>query len=82
MNVQKIASLRSIDRREFMQVSAGSLVLAAAGCRRGGDPAYRRGSTVIMAVSSVAEIRPDNTDADFLIFSPLTERDEHGELVP
>jgi len=58
------------------------LALAAAGCARRDRGGNARPSTVIMALSSVAEIRPDNTDADFLIFSPLTERDEHGELVP
>ena len=34
MTEQKRASLRSIDRRKFMQLCAGSLALAAAGCRR------------------------------------------------
>ena len=80
MSARKIASLGLIDRRQFMQLSAGSLVLVAASCRRGGDPAYRRGSTVIMAVSSVNDIKPDESDLDFLVFSPLTELDEHGAL--
>ena len=82
MSARKIASLGLIDRRQFMQLSAGSLALAAAACRRGGDPAYRRGSTVIMAVSSVNDIKPDESDLDFLVFSPLTELDEHGALRP
>lgn len=82
MNVQKIASLRSIGRRRFMQMCAGSLALAAAGCRRGGDPAYRRGSTLVMAVSDVNDIKPDATDLDFLVFLPLATRDEKGEFEP
>ena len=35
-----------------------------------------------MAVDSVDAVRPDSTDADFLMFSPLAETDEHGQLVP
>ena len=58
---QKMASSRSIDRRQFMQMCAGSLAVAAIGCRRGGDPAYRRGSTLVMAVSDVNDIKPDVT---------------------
>ncbi len=82
MNVQKIASLRSIERREFLQLCAGSLALAAVGCGRTKDRAYARGNTLVMAVSSVNDIKPDESDLDFLVFSPLTELDEHGALTP
>jgi peptide/nickel transport system substrate-binding protein len=58
------------------------LALTAAGCARRGSRGNARASTVIMAVESVNDIKPDVTDCDFLIFSPLAERDEHGELLP
>ncbi len=80
MNVQKIASLRSIERREFLQLCAGSLALATIGCRQSGDPAYRRGSTVVMAVPDVEAVKPDKEDLDFLTFLPLAKQNERGEL--
>lgn len=78
----KGTTFRSIDRREFMQMCAGSLALAAAGCRRGGDPAYARGNTLIMAVNSVEDVKPDNSDLDFLLFPRLAATDANGEFEP
>jgi peptide/nickel transport system substrate-binding protein len=71
--------LASVARREWL---LQMLALAAAGCARRGSRGNARASTVIMAVDTVNDIKPDQTDADFLIFSPLAEHDEHGELVP
>jgi hypothetical protein len=53
---------------------------AAAGCRRGEDPAYTRGSTVVMAVPDVEDVKPDNWDLDFLTFLPLAKQNARGEL--
>ena len=71
--------LADVARREWL---LQMLALAAAGCARRDRRGTARASTVIMAVASVNDIKPDQTDADFLIFSPLAEHDEHGELVP
>jgi peptide/nickel transport system substrate-binding protein len=59
-----------------------TLALAAAGCTRRDGRRGARASTVIMAISSVNDIKPDVTDADFLMFSPLAETNEYGDLVP
>ena len=56
------------------------VALGAAGCRRAEDRAYLRGNTLIVAVRDVSVILPDATDLDFLIFLPLTEENEQGEL--
>ena len=82
MNLTRIPSPTRIGRRQFMQLCAGSLALAAVGCRRSDDPAYSRGSTLVMAVSDVNDIKPDVTDLDFLVFLPLAKWDERGELEP
>jgi len=37
MNMQKIASLRAIDRRQFIRMCAGSMALAALSCGRSKD---------------------------------------------
>ena len=49
-------------------------------CSSGEDRAYARGSTVIIAVSDVSVLLPDETGADFLVFLPLATLDENGEL--
>ncbi|MGH7564722.1 MAG: ABC transporter substrate-binding protein [Gemmatimonadota bacterium] len=59
---------------------AASLAIAVLACERGGDPAYARGSTVVMAVPDVEAVKPDNWDLDFLTFLPLAKQDERGEL--
>lgn len=41
---------------------------------------YSRDSTVIVAVSDVSALLPDETDADHLIFLPLASLNENGEL--
>jgi len=81
VNVQKIASLRSIDRREFMQLCAGSLALAAVGCDRDHDRA-------LAAHSSITVLYPGEAEGDlftespsqFLVFLPLVDGNEKGEL--
>jgi peptide/nickel transport system substrate-binding protein len=89
MHVRRIAPTRpsrhrrsvlaGVARREWL---LQMLALTAAGCARRDRRGNARASTVIMAVSSVNDIKPDVADADFLMFSPLAETDEHGELVP
>lgn len=69
----------AVARREWM---LQMMALAAAGCARHDSRGNARASTVIMAVNGVNDIKPDVTDADFLVFSPLVESDERGELVP
>ena len=74
------AVLATIARREWL---LRMLALTAAGCRRRSDDrAYARSNTLIMAVDSIDAITPDSTDADFMVFSPLVERDERGNFVP
>jgi peptide/nickel transport system substrate-binding protein len=70
----------TIERRGFLGLAAGALA-AAAGCARRGS-GHTRAGTVIMAADSVNDIMPDVTDADFLVFSPLLEKDEQGAFVP
>ena len=74
--------VRRIHRRRFVGLCAGSLALAAAGCRRGDDPAYARGNKLVMAVRSVEDIKPDVTDLDFLLFPRLAAEDKNGDLQP
>lgn len=71
-----------IGRRQFMQLCAGTLALSAAGCRRTGDPAYKRGSTLIIAVSDVNQILPDATDLDLMVFLPLAKMSDTGDFEP
>ncbi len=78
----EVAPFSPIGRRQFVQMCAGSLAVAAIGCRRAGDPAYARGSTLVMAISDVNDIKPDVTDLDFLVFLSLAKVDERGELEP
>ncbi|HYN81765.1 MAG TPA: ABC transporter substrate-binding protein [Gemmatimonadaceae bacterium] len=62
---------------------AATLVLSLGpiACGRPDDPAYDRGSTVVMAVSDVREVLPDaGPDLDFLFFLRLATWDERGEL--
>jgi len=75
-------ALRPIDRRRFVELCAGSLVLVAAGCRRNDDPAYARGNTLVMAVNSVEDVKPDVTDLDKLLFPCLAAGGANGELEP
>ena len=56
------------------------LALVALGCGGGEDRAYSRGSTVTVAVSDVTVLKPDDTDADFLVFLPLASLNANGEL--
>ncbi|MGH7562827.1 MAG: ABC transporter substrate-binding protein [Gemmatimonadota bacterium] len=60
--------------------ACAAVVFACATCRPDGDPAYERGSTVVMAVPNAEAVLPDETDLDFLVFLPLAKLNEHGEL--
>jgi peptide/nickel transport system substrate-binding protein len=68
-----------MDRREFMQLSAGSLALAALGCRR---PSTDRDSTLTVAWSGGEQMVWLFTDDStmFLVFLPLVARNADGEL--
>jgi peptide/nickel transport system substrate-binding protein len=55
------------------------LFLGPIACRRE-DPAYARGSTVVMAVRDARDVLPDATDLEDLFFLPLARWDERGEL--
>ncbi len=56
------------------------LFVGVAACRRVEDPAYARGSTVVMAVPDVEAVKPDVSGLDFLTFLPLAKWNELGEL--
>ena len=79
---QRQAVLAGIARREWLlqMLALGT----AAGCRPNGDPAYARGNTLVMAVSSVEDVKPDVTDLGFLLFPRLAATDESqsAELEP
>lgn len=51
-------------------------------CGRGNDPAYARGSTIVMTVPDARALQPDAWDLDFLTFLPLARQDQRGELRP
>ena len=81
MNVQKIASLRSIDRRKFMQVCTTSLALAAVGCGRSRDRALAGHSTITVLYFEEAALGPSwDMSAKFIAFLPLVTRNAKGEL--
>lgn len=80
---QRSSVLRALDRRRFIQVSAGSLAFAASGCGRGKERAESRGSTVIVGVPDEDVLNPSNPDregAQFLAFLPLLALNEKGDL--
>ena len=79
---KRLPSLRPIDRRRFVGLFAGSLALAAAGCRRSDDPAYARGNTLVVAIRDVGNFMPGATGLDFLYCPRLAAMDENGELQP
>jgi peptide/nickel transport system substrate-binding protein len=66
--------------RRSLLACACCLTLTCFGCGRNDDPAYARGSTVVMAVPDVEAVKPDNWDLDFLTFLPLAKQSERGEL--
>jgi len=57
----------------------GIASLFTVACGRGEDPAYARGSTVVIAARDDRDVLPDVNDFDFLFFLPLATRDK-GEL--
>lgn len=79
MNGQKMASRTSIDRREFMQVSAGSLALAAVGCGRDRAQTGRSSLTVAYWDNHWPDLFTDSS-SQFLVFLPLVTRNAKGEL--
>ena len=61
-------------------VTCAAVIFAFTACRSGEDPAYARGSTVVMAVRDVRDILPDAVSLDFLFFLPLAAQDGRGGL--
>lgn len=61
-------------------VTCAAVVFAATACGSGEDPAYARGSTVVIAVRDARDVLPDATALDFLSFLPLATRNDQGEL--
>jgi peptide/nickel transport system substrate-binding protein len=57
------------------------MTLAAIACGTDADPGLNRGSTVVVGTRQTA-LRPDETNADFLPFSSLTQVGPAGEEVP
>lgn len=82
MTGQSRAWSRPIDRRHFMRMCAGCLALAAIDCRRRGDPAYARRSTLVMGVNRMEDVTPVATPIAFLRFPRLAALDENGDLEP
>ena len=76
-----LAPFSPLDRRRFIQLSAGSLALAAAACRRSKDRAYARGNTLIVAVGNERPLRPD-FEGESLVFLPLVRSNEKGDRQP
>lgn len=69
-----------IDRREFMQLCAGSLALATVGCRRGQARA-KRPSITVLSYGDERVMGPYHDDSPkFLVFLPLVTRNAKGEL--
>ena len=79
---KRLPALRPIDRRRFVGLFAGSLALAAAGCRRRDDVAYSRGNSLVMAVREVSNVKYDEWDLQSLYLPRLAEEDENGDLQP
>ncbi len=80
---QKQNALRGpIDRRRFVQLCAGSLALAAAGCGRRGDQARAKHSTItILNENDEWDLGPgQDNPPKFLVFLPLVTRNAKGEL--
>lgn len=59
---------------------AALIVLGNFACTQREDPAYARGTTVVMAIIHSDDLKPDETNLDFLTFLPLAKLNEHGEL--
>ena len=73
-------TVRRIARRSACLASIPLATLSLIGCGQSEDPAYARGSTVVMAVPEVRDVLPDVSNLDFLTFLPLATRNELGEL--
>jgi peptide/nickel transport system substrate-binding protein len=66
-----------MDRRKFVQLSAGSLAVAASGCTR--QPSADRDSTLTVAFFDDDDLFTDQSSM-FLVFLPLVARNADGEL--
>ncbi len=82
MNQGEIDALRRIGRREFTQLCAGSLTLAAFGCDRRGDQARAKHSTItVLNCCDERLLGPLGDDPPkFLVFLPVVTRNAKGEL--
>jgi hypothetical protein len=73
------AIARRIARREWLieMLALG----AAAGCRRGADPAYSRGNTLVMAYPEKLSLRYDDLAVQSLYLPRLAAKDQNGRKV-
>ena len=78
MKTEHVGHLRLLAWAAVLALLA--VVLSGLSCSRPDDSASVRGSTVVMAVPSVEDVKPDMWDLDFLTFLPLAKQNEHGEL--
>ncbi len=78
----EVAQFSPIDRRQFMELCAGSLAAAAAACGRRGDHARGKYSTItLLNENDERDLGPayDNPPK-LLVFLPLVTRNANGEL--
>ena len=77
MNVGNMVVSRRFARRQFIQMCAGTLALAAVGCGHGNEGAWDRRSTITVLYPS-EELW--GLPALFLLFLPLMRRNTKGDL--
>ncbi len=82
MSRDKVDALRRTGRRQFIEMCAGSLALAAVGCRRGQHRSNSGDSTITVYFwGDERELSAFSSNpAQFLVFLPLVTHDAHGEL--
>ncbi len=80
MNACEVVSSCRFGRRQFMQMCAGSLALAAAGCR--GNHHRAQGSTItVLYQIDERGLGPDfGLPSQFLVFLPLVTRNAKGDV--
>ncbi len=73
---------RGVGRRQFVQMCAGSLALAALGCGRRGDQARTQHSTItVLDPDDERVLSPEYDEPPkFLVFLPVVSRNAKGEL--
>ncbi len=82
MSLGETDALRRIGRRQFIEMCAGTLAFAAAGCGRRGDQARAKQSTItVLNEGDEWVLGPEwDNPPKFLVFLPLVTRNAKGEL--